>query len=134
MTMAKLKHFNNHGEVVSFVWPEIEATLSDDAANCASAGDKETAKELRAKVHDIRQVMRPAVVVLQEGGSSSEGFYVHQFDTPKQAESYRRSAARAAYRTTVPVLVPGGLASHPKFEQIVRELLSAADDVDYPSK
>jgi hypothetical protein len=131
MTIAKLKHFNNHGEVVNFVWTEIEATLLDDAES-TSAGDKPTAKELRAKVHDIRQVMRPAIVVLQEGGSSSEGFFVHQFDTTKQAESYRRSAARGSYRTTPPVTVPGELASHPQFEEVVRELLSAADEVDYP--
>ena len=46
-------------------------------------------------------------VVVQEGGSTGE-FYVHGFDTNKQAHNYRRSAGRASYNTSMPIKVPNG--------------------------
>ena len=47
------------------------------------------------------------LIVVQEGGATGE-YYAHAFDTPKAAAKFRRSCARAAYRTTAPVMAPAG--------------------------
>lgn len=45
------------------------------------------------------------LVVVQEGGSTGE-FYAHAFGARRDADRFRRSCARAAYRATSPVEVP----------------------------
>lgn len=51
--------------------------------------------------------IRMSFLVLQEGGSTGE-LYVHTFEGRGDANAFRRSAARAAYRTTRPLLIPPG--------------------------
>lgn len=48
----------------------------------------------------------PFYVVVQQGGSTGE-YYVHDFETLKQANAYRRKAAKASYETSAPLKVPG---------------------------
>ena len=48
------------------------------------------------------------LVVVQEGGGTGE-FYAHAFSRRRDAGRFRRSCAKASYRTTEPVEVPAGV-------------------------
>ena len=50
---------------------------------------------------------KTVLVVVQEGGATGE-YYAHAFGTRKDTATFRRSCARASYRTTEPVEVPAG--------------------------
>ena len=51
------------------------------------------------------RTQKTVLVVVQEGGATGE-YYAHSFNTRRDAAGFRRSCARAAYRTTAPVEVP----------------------------
>lgn len=65
-----------------------------------------------------KQHKKDVFLVVQQGGASNE-FYVHTFDTRKEANAYRKSAADASYNTTEPIVVPTGM----------EEYLTTVDDI-----
>ena len=70
-------------------------------------------------------------LVVQEGGSSGEA-YVHGFNTPKQAEKYRKSCTNdGSYRTAQAIEIPESLERHPDFYRVMEEVLAAASNFEY---
>ncbi len=76
----------------------------------------------------------PSYLLIQEGGSTGE-LYVHAHDTREAAEADRVSCAdEGSYRTSEIVEVPADLANHPKFYDVVEQLVRAAARLDYPQE
>lgn len=74
----------------------------------------------------------PAFVLIQEGGSSSE-LYIHAHATYTEAFADRVSCAEdGSYRTSEIIEVPADLASHPKFYEVMEQLVRATLTLDYP--
>jgi hypothetical protein len=69
--------------------------------------------------------------VVQEGGSSTE-LYLHGFDTRRQADAYRKRAAKSAYRTSPPVSAPRALADMPDFDRVLEEIIHEVTNIGYP--
>jgi hypothetical protein len=76
---------------------------------------------------------KPAFVLIQEGGSSTEQ-YLHWHDTLEEAEQDRYDCRDdGSYRTSPVVEVPAIFAALAgDFEEIVQAIVDAADDIDYP--
>lgn len=72
-------------------------------------------------------------LVVQEGGSSTE-LYLHVLPSLRTAESYRRSCAKGAYRTSSPVEVAAALVGAPGFIPAVEAVLTATLTIEYPSR
>lgn len=60
---------------------------------------------------------------IQEGGSSTEGFYLHGFDKLKDAVAHRGGAIRSAYNVGPIIPVSKALANRPGFDEFVSELI-----------
>jgi hypothetical protein len=81
------------------------------------------------------------VLVVQEGGSSGE-FYVHAFNTVKEANANRRSCGKAAYRTSKPIVLPAPLTrvlldfpgAEAEFYEVLKQVLTANLDILYPGE
>lgn len=58
-----------------------------------------------------KQKEKTVHLVVQQGGASTE-MYLHTFGSLREANTYRRSAARASYKTTEPVEIPAALETH----------------------
>lgn len=73
----------------------------------------------------------PAYLVVQEGGSSME-IYVHSSPTEEEAEEFRVSCARGAYRTSPVIEVPSELAALGEtFYECVEDVLKGTLDFGY---
>lgn len=68
---------------------------------------------------------KQAWLVVQQGGSSHE-MYLHGFVNKREAETYRRSAARSSYMTSEPIPVPLDLEAHPEFHRTFEAAIDAA--------
>jgi hypothetical protein len=53
---GRLQFFQSDEEVRNYILSELIATLEDDYYQCVSIKDKETAKELKQKIHDIKLI------------------------------------------------------------------------------
>nr|WP_280971433.1 hypothetical protein [Cupriavidus gilardii]WDE72672.1 hypothetical protein [Cupriavidus gilardii] len=71
-------------------------------------------------------------VLVQEGGSTGE-LYIHGHTTRQDAERDRIECAAGAYRTTPLTEVPGDLATHPKFYDVLEAVVDSMGDLDYPT-
>lgn len=106
------------GGMLAMLAPDSEVTHHKDPKKAV----EKTVREYKAKFDEFRYGQHRLIedglnaigdppghffIVVQEGGSTGE-FYVHGFDTNKQAHSYRRKAARASYNTSMPIKVPDG--------------------------
>lgn len=73
-----------------------------------------------------------AFLYIQEGGSSTE-YYTHVFNTRKQAERMRKSAARAAYRTSEIIEIPANVEELGAWVfDFFDEVLQLVPTIDYP--
>lgn len=88
--------------------------------------------ELMASCRKAYNDPKPAFVLIQEGGSSTE-HYVHAWDTQGEAEQDRINCTKdGSYRTSEIVEVPGAIANQPGFYDAVAELVNAAcQTMDY---
>lgn len=88
--------------------------------------------ELIASCREAYNDPKPAFVLIQEGGSSTE-YYVHAWDTRTEAEQDRINCTRdGSYRTSEIVEVPGAIANQPGFYDAVAEIVSATTQkMDY---
>lgn len=76
--------------------------------------------------------VKPAFVVIQEGGTSEE-LYVHAHDTEDAAQADRIECAAGSYRTTEPVQIPAELAKLGEvFYSTVEAILESLNTLDYP--
>lgn len=75
---------------------------------------------------------KPAFVLVQEGGSSTE-MYVHAWDSLAEAEQDRINCTKdGSYRTSEIVEVPGAIANQPGFFEAVEDIVKAASQtLDY---
>lgn len=92
---------------------------------------------LAAKQQDTPPEAEPgtAYLVIQEGGSSSEDFFLHSHETAEDAESDRASCARAGYRTSEIIEIPAALdALSETFYGAVRSILKSVTDLDYAAQ
>lgn len=87
----------------------------------------------------MRKFVKKIILVIQEGGSSTE-MYVHAHENLKQARADRRSCAKAAYRTSELIKVPEALSlvlqdfpgAEAEFYRLLEEVLKAR--LSYPKK
>ncbi|MCY1369498.1 hypothetical protein D9M69_565440 [compost metagenome] len=76
------------------------------------------------------EASQPHFVLIQEGGTSMER-YVHAHSSAEEAEDDRVSCARASYRTTPHIEVPGSLATHPDFYSTLDALVDSLNELGY---
>lgn len=67
--------------------------------------------------------MKHAYYYVQVGGSSTDGSYVHGFNTKHHAEKHRQGAIRAAYECGPIISVPRATADAPGFDNFVQDLI-----------
>lgn len=85
-----------------------------------------------SRAGEVLAPAKPVYVLVQEGGSSSE-LYLHAHATLEDAEADRVSCAEhGSYRTSSVVEVPADLAAHPRFYEVVEQLVRAAVNISYP--
>lgn len=64
-----------------------------------------------------------AFFYIQQGGSSTEGYYPHGFNKRKEAVAHRGSAIRAAYLCGPIIPVAKKLADQPGFDDFIQKLI-----------
>ena len=87
------------------------------------------------KFNLARAIKKPAFVVVQEGGSSSE-LYIHSHKSKRAAEKDRRDCEKkGAYRTGPVVEVPGAVAAWQEpFYRVAEAIAASTCELGFPSE